>query len=165
MTEPGNPRSRFVTTLGWLTLALCVFLGVGSGVELLAARMLEAQPEAAVQIGLSLQSQTGQFVDVQALPAMLYRQAMTHGIMAFFGVPAAWGILKRRDWARKLVIVMIVVATLALVPSLLLGEIPSYIPRAATAAIFVIACFVHGGIIKKLLSPEIAAEFERAARP
>lgn len=164
MNSPAPQRSRFVTSLGWLTLALCALLGVGAGVELFAARMLESQPEASVQIGLALQAQSGQFVDVQALPAMLHRQAITHALMALVGVPAAWGLLKRKEWARKLVIAMIVVATLALVPSLLLGEIPSNIPRAATAGIFVIACFVHGGIIKKLLSPELAAEFRPAGR-
>jgi hypothetical protein len=152
-------RSKFVTSLGWLTFLLCGLLGLGAVVELIAASMLQNQPEAAVQIGLALQSQTGQFVDVQTLPGMLLRQAFVHGLMTLFGVPAAWGLLKRRNWARKLTIGLVVVATLGLAPPLLLGEIPASIPRALTAAVFVIACVLHGSIIKKLMSPAIVTEF------
>jgi hypothetical protein len=161
MTIDAAPvRSKFVTSLGWLTFLLCALLGFGAVVELIAASMLRGQPEAAVQIGLALQSQTGQFVDVQALPGMLFRQAIVHALMTLFGVPAAWGLLKRRDWARKLTVALIVVATLGLAPPLLFGDIPASIPRSLTVAVFVIACLLHGSIIKKLMSPAVVTEFK-----
>jgi hypothetical protein len=153
-------RSKFVSSLGWLTIVVSVLLGIFAGIELAAFVMVSNQPELAIQIGLALQQQTGQFVDMNSLPAQLSRQALTHGVTALLGIPVAIGLLKRREWARKLTIFLIVLVTLGMAPQLLFSELPPQIPRWLTAGVFLFAAAVHAGIIRKLMRPEIRSEFQ-----
>ncbi len=145
--------------MGWLSIAVCVLLGGLSVLELVAYGMLASQPELAIQIGLSLQEQSGQFVDMQKLPVQLMNQALTHAVFLLVGVPTAIGLLRRREWARKLTILLVAGVTLAMGPQLLWGELPMQLPRWMTGGVFLLALLVHGDIVRRLMRPEVRAEF------
>ena len=152
-------RSKFVTGMAWLSIAVSVLLGLLSGLELMAYTMLVSQPELAIQMGLSLQEQTGQFVDMERLPGQLIHQALMHAIFLVVGVPTSIGLLRRREWARKVTILLVAGVTLAMGPQLLWGDLPAQFPRWLTAAVFLLALLVHGDIVRRLMRPEIRAEF------
>ncbi len=145
--------------MGWLSVAVCLLLAVLFAMELVVYAMLIGQPELAIQVGLALQEQTGQFVDMQKLPGQILTQAITHGVFLIVGAPAAIGLLRRREWARKLTLLLVVGVTLAMGPQLLWGELPHPIPRIVTVGIFVLALLVHGDIVRRLMRPEVRAEF------
>lgn len=160
-------RSRFVTSLGWLTLVVCAAFAVLAGLELAIFAYLRGNPEVAIQIGLALQERLGEFVDVQSIPPMLLRQGASHALLAIMGVPAGVGLIRRKEWARKLTLAMLLVVTLGSAPSLLLEEVPAGIAaglspllsRSLTLGVFLLICLVHGDIARRLMSAPVRAEF------
>lgn len=152
-------RSKFVTVMGGLSVALSAALGLLSGLELMVFGMLRSQPEVAIQLGLALQEKTGQFVDMEAMPSLLQKQAITHGVFALLGLPIAVGLLRRKEWARKLTLLSIAGVTLSMAPQLLWGALPPQIPRWLTAGVFLVVSAIHADIMRRLMRPEIRAEF------
>jgi len=152
-------RSKFVTSLGWLTLVLCVVLGIAAAGEIMMARYLAGDPEAASNLATAMQSQSGQFVDVQNIPATLMRQGLINAITALIGIPTGVGLLKRRNWARKVTVAMIVLVTLGLVPTLVFGDLPMGLSRGVSLALFALVCLLHGDIVRRLVSPAVRGEF------
>jgi hypothetical protein len=153
-------KSKFVTSLGWFSIALSLLLAILAGFEVFAYGLLSSQPEMAIQLGISLQSKTGQFVDIEQLPQQIMQQALGHGLLACIGFPTAIGLLRRKDWARKITLVLIIGATLSAAPQLLWKPLPASLPRWLAVSIFALVLLVHGKIIRRLMRPEVRAEFQ-----
>lgn len=152
-----------MTVMGWLSIGLSAALGLLSALEFMVFGMLKSQPEAAIQLGLAMQEKTGQFIDVEALPALLQKQAGSHALFALLGLPIGVGLLRRKEWARKATLFLIAGATLSLAPQLLWGALPPQIPRWLTAGVFLVVALIHADIMRRLMRPEIRAEFKPQA--
>ena len=153
-------RSKFVTGLGWFSIVVFVLMGGAAVLLFSVLAVMSTQPEVAIQLGLAIQEQSGQFVDLQVLPEMLRVQAISMGALSLGGLVISIGLLKRKEWARKSTLVVIAVATLGMAPQLLWSELPAAIPRWLTAGIFFLAALVHWDIMRRLMRPDIRAEFK-----
>ena len=79
-------------------------------------------------------------------------------ILAVAGLVAGRGLLKRREWARKLTIGLVVLLTIGIAPvwgSEALGGVSPGLSVVAFGA----ACVFHLAIIRRLQQPAVRAEF------
>ena len=152
-------RSKFVTIMGWITIIWAFFSAVFSVGEFLLARYLSSDPELVIQLGLALQTQTGKFIDAQGIPSMLEQQAITNGLLSLVALPSGIGLLRRKEWARKLTMIAIVVVTLMFAPTLLLAELPAPLSHGAGVVIFIFIALVHGDVVRRLMAPSVREEF------
>lgn len=149
-SRPNDARARrataFVTALGWLTLALGAAVGLGAIGEAAAAQgwsrvPTDAQPAATAQV--------------------LWRRALLHGGLAAAGLGAAWGLLRRRWWARNLTSALIVLATAALVPELFGEGAAVAWPAGLSLMGFASVCVLHLNLLRRLREAEVRAQFDR----
>lgn len=166
------PRSNFVTGLAWVMIAFGAFGILMSLMQnILFSVLLPAFEGTAALPGL-----------LGAFPLGFLRVAMLFSLaLAAFMTYAAWALLKRRNWARILFIVMfiisvvthvIVVVAIAVGASLMgappVGdefmppEVASMLRALSVAfAVFMLAMAVgYAWLAYRLCSPAIAAEFK-----
>lgn len=169
------PRSSFVTVLAWLMIAFGAFGVLMSLMQAVLLSVLLPAFEATASLPGPLGAIPLRFLRVALLFSIAFSAFMTYG---------AWALLKRRNWARILFIVLfiasvvthvIVVVAIAagasLMGSLMTGgEIlpPEFQPmlRAMSIAFAVFMLAMAAGyawLAYRLCSPTIAAEFRDPA--
>lgn len=165
------PRSSFVTVLAWVMIAFGVLGVLMALLQFVLINMLLP----GFTTGMSLPEPFG------ALSIAFFRIAMLLSLaFSVFMAYSAWALLKRRNWARILFIVLFVfsavmhvVAVVAFVFGFsLVGSLPAgneFVPSeflsvlramAIAFAIFLAAMAVgYVWLVRRLCSPAIAAEF------
>ncbi len=177
------PSGGFVTVLGWISLAMAL-LGLVYGVVQIVSGLL-------FPAGRYLDLVGAQGADVPQLPPlMLWMQTHTLWMgllmagLSLVLLLVSWAMLKRREWGRKLFIVLLVVGTLWqfaslwALPQTVEGTLamqagmlpqgqamPAEFQALMTAAMWmggvvsVVFAGIHAWLIWKLCTPKIRAEF------
>jgi hypothetical protein len=138
--------TAFITALGWLTLALSAAVGLGALGEAAAAQDSSRVPN---------------YAPLAATAPVLWRRALWHGGLAAVGLGAAWGLLRRRWWARNLTAALIVLATAALVPELFGEGAAVDVPAGLSLMGFASVCVLHLNLLRRLREAEVRAQFNR----
>jgi len=171
------PQSNFVTVLAWVMIAFGIF-GVLMGLlQNVFMNLLLPAVEASLQQGSP----------ADGLPFALFRVMMLLGLaFSVFVTYGAFALLKRRNWARILYVVLFIFSALMhLVIAVALGFV-FFLPGELTAGsdlvpselrsvfgimaiTFALVMLAMGAgyvwLVRRLLSPAIAAEFGVPARP
>lgn len=171
------PQSAFVTVLAWVMIAFGVFGVLMALLQSVLVNMLLPMFESAIPLAGAAGALPLAFLRFAMLAALAFSVLMTYG---------AYALLKRRNWARILYIVMFIVsAVLHAVAAAALGlgfslielpaagtgwmspEIQSALrAMAITLAILMLAMAAgYVWLVHRLLSPAIAAEFGVLRRP
>ena len=156
-------RSKFITTLSIFAVVASV-LGLASGtLQLLAFQGLKDHPDLAALTLEAVSQQMGASVTLVELEQMLLDHGLFSMVTSILGVALGYGLWRRRAWARTGSIYLILVMTLWLVSSSVSSALPlsnwMYWFGLAFAALI---AGIHAGIIVKLRSPEVRAEFSQA---
>lgn len=157
-----NLRSRFVTSLGWFAV-IGSFLGILSGAGQLALyRTLSQNPELLQVAEMSLQEKFGASMQGLSIQGMLFRNGSSSALVGLLGVAIGIALLRRVSWARLASIYLISAITIAMVVSLMRTPFQANaLLYWASLGLTILAIFLHLGIIAKLRSPQIRAEFHR----
>ncbi|NDD92034.1 hypothetical protein EBZ37_08120 [bacterium] len=159
-------RSRFVTSLGWFAFAGS-FLGLLSGAGQLAIyKMFSGNPEllraAEAALEMSFQEKFGAPWPGVDIRGMLLRNGSSSALVGLLGVIVGIALLRRKYWARLASIYLIAGITLVMVVSVFRTPFQTGVPLYwAGLGLTVVTLILHVGIIMKLRSPEIQAEFRR----
>ena len=153
-------KSRFITGL-WIFGMVAGVLGLVSGAMQLASLWsLRAQPELVPLLQESL-GRMGLNLTPEQLEQMVLRNGITILVVSILTIGISLALRRRARWSRKAVISLIAILTVGMLASLVRSEFAANPPLYWTGVtLTVIAAFIHGGIILKLRSPEIRAEFE-----
>lgn len=177
-------RGGFVTAMAAVSLGLGALGVAGNGLQLLLAVSL---PPAGLTAGL-LPPDAPVPAAVAWLDAHLAALSLAGIVLSALLAGISWGLLRRREWARRAFIAGLVLAALAnfaclpLLDPLFAGLLDSVAPpdldpsqlqamtRTLQQTMFWsclagagLVAAVHGGIAWKLCRPEIRAEFARRA--
>jgi hypothetical protein len=173
MSAPQN-KSVFVTVVGWIFV--CLF-GMGVLVSILQAVMFATLFDTPELRNLP--------PEVPPLAAFMFRNVMwiilSIWLLTAFGLVSAIGLLMRREWGRRCFIAVMVINVIsnlvaAVMQPIFMAPMFEEIDKAAARGApdmtwFVIAIMIfgalmalafaalYGWIARKLLSPQIAAEF------
>jgi hypothetical protein len=153
-------KSKFVT---WFAIfaGLASVVGLLSGaIQLLAFQGLEQQPEVADLALAAVRQQTGSVLSLDELKRTLLEYGLFSVASSLVGLVLTYGLLRRRPWSRTGAIYLIFFMTLGMVS----GSIASVLPVShwlywLSLAFSMLIVGVHAGIIVRLRSPEVQAEF------
>jgi hypothetical protein len=175
-SEAGDRRSTFVTVLAWIAI---IFAGFGSFGSLMQNLLfLQVAPMEEMQAAAN----PDQLQEMPLFARLMFRHFHLYllGMLAvmLLMLAAAIGLLKRRNWARKIFMGMmglgIVFVLLGFGSQLAFdpmrqGVNPEQVPREVVNMIYMMQVFMFifvaavvslfGWIIKKLASPAVRSEF------
>ena len=182
-----RPRTSFVTVLAWISIAAAAFGVLGSAVQLVLGLVMPAD----YQLRL-LNPYGGDLPELPPSMAWYYAHPVIVASVGLAGSAlllwASWGLLKRREAARKGFIALVAVFTayqfgiVAFVPDFIAGsfalhagslppgqsmppeleQIMGLFTWVALAVVLVFAV-LHAWIVWKLCTPSVRAEFRPAA--
>jgi hypothetical protein len=153
-------KSRFVSTLSVFAIIVGAFGILSAAIQLLSYWTLATQPELEPLVLVSFQEKFGMELTAEQVRTMLLRSGASGLVVSGLSIVIGVALKRRSSWARPASIYLIFFLTLGMVSSLLSTgfrpELPLYWAGMALTAL---ALFIHAGIILKLRSPEIRAEF------
>ena len=164
-------KSRFVSTLSLFAILAGVFGILSSALQLLSYRALESQPEIAPILVASLQEKFGIDLSIEQIQHLLLRNGASPLLVSVLSLVIGIALKRRASWSRPASIYLIFFLTLGMVSSIVsAGYRPDMPLYWAGAGLTVLAVILHAGIIMKLRSPQVQAEFsastlQRAGAP
>jgi hypothetical protein len=154
-------KSRFITTLSLFAIIVGV-IGMLSGiVQLLSYGAFQSEPELASLVLVSFQEMFGMQLTTEQVASLLLRNGVSGLVISILNMVIGVALKRRSRWARPVSIYMILFITLGMIGSLLTSDIRPDLPIFwAGSALTLVAVVLHTGIILKLRSPAVRAEFE-----
>jgi len=164
-----NNRTNFTTVLSWI---LIVFSGIGLLMAIVQNILINLMFESSIQDGITHTSKgfTGFiFSNLNIFVFIL-------GLLILLSFISALGLLKRKNWARIIYIILFVVGIIYMISFVLLqwglmNSIIQHAPQEDFGSIFYLTrifitviilglCVLFGWLIRKLTSVKIKAEFK-----
>ncbi len=154
-------KSRFVTTLSVFAI-IAGSVGLVSGsLQLFSYGALQREPDLAPLVVASFQEKFGMELTIEQVSSMLLRTGGSGLVVSILSIVIGVALKRRSRWARPASIYLILFLTLGMISSLLASGFRQEMPLFwAGAALTALAIFVHTGIILKLRSAAVRAEFE-----
>jgi hypothetical protein len=154
-------KSRFVTTLSVFAIIAGVIGTLSGLLQLLSYGALQSEPELAPLVLSSFQEKFGMELTAEQVSSMLLRTGASGLLVSILSIVIGVALKRRSKWARPASIYLILFITLGMISSLLSSGFRPELPLFwAGTGLTVLAIFVHTGIILKLRSPAVRAEFK-----
>jgi hypothetical protein len=153
-------KSRFVSTLSIFAIIVGAFGTLSALMQLASYWTSASQPEMESLMLASFEESFGLGLTAEQVRAMLLRGGTSGLVVSGLSIVIGVALKRRAGWARPASIYFIFFITLGMISSQLSTgyrpELPLY---WAGLVLTVLALFIHAGIILRLRSPEVRAEF------